>query len=385
MPADNSQTERLRRLRSQIQAVRNAECAACPELGPQGPTNQSTWLSRRFGQMTYRRQNAAGAIVEESCCSEIPTPIVKDCKLTAISYVPVYDLSSSFCTPGKTYESLIIKAVFSCDARDIILNEICTDRCVPFNIPMKDLSNCTISGNTVILTLDKNSLSVLNSRCTPPLDTTVIITVTLQNKRLTFPLVIKGVSNGYINKTVKCDESGVLDVSSGYNFINGGTTVILISFSVGQFTFSVTIKPGSYRSILPGLTSYTVAPCSPTVLSCGDPAVTYPSPQTIVVVSANNLRILINNTTNTFLVGNTPVKIDNVTSYSVAPCNEIILSCPPGPIPILNPGKYYFSNSSNSTIRLTAADGGITNIVDIPPLSVTPIQYEVVKFSYTCS
>ena len=59
---DRSQTERIRRLRGQIQAVRRAECAACPELGPQGPTDQSTWLSRRFGQAPYRREAANGAI-----------------------------------------------------------------------------------------------------------------------------------------------------------------------------------------------------------------------------------------------------------------------------------------------------------------------------------
>jgi hypothetical protein len=67
--ADRSQTERIRRLRGQIQAVRRAECAACPELGPQGPTDQSIWLNRRFGQMTYLRQAANGAIQTQSCCA----------------------------------------------------------------------------------------------------------------------------------------------------------------------------------------------------------------------------------------------------------------------------------------------------------------------------
>jgi hypothetical protein len=41
----------------------------CPELGPQGPTDQSTWLSRRFGQAPYRREAANGAIVTQSCCA----------------------------------------------------------------------------------------------------------------------------------------------------------------------------------------------------------------------------------------------------------------------------------------------------------------------------
>jgi hypothetical protein len=69
---DRSQTERIRRLRGQIQAVRRAECAACPELGPQGPTDQSTWLNRRFGQAPYLREAANGAIQTLSCCGTGP-------------------------------------------------------------------------------------------------------------------------------------------------------------------------------------------------------------------------------------------------------------------------------------------------------------------------
>ena len=69
---DRSQTERIRRLRGQIQAVRRAECAACPELGPQGPTDQSTCLNRRFGQAPYRREAANGAIQTQSCCGTGP-------------------------------------------------------------------------------------------------------------------------------------------------------------------------------------------------------------------------------------------------------------------------------------------------------------------------
>jgi len=68
-PADRSQTERIRRLRAQLQAVRRAECAQCPEEGPQGPTDQSTAQSRRFGQMAYLRENANGAVAETSCCN----------------------------------------------------------------------------------------------------------------------------------------------------------------------------------------------------------------------------------------------------------------------------------------------------------------------------
>ena len=75
MPADRSQTERIRHLRSKIQAVRRAECAACPEEGPQGPTDQSTRLSRSLGQMIYYRQSVTGAAVTDSCCpADAPSP-----------------------------------------------------------------------------------------------------------------------------------------------------------------------------------------------------------------------------------------------------------------------------------------------------------------------
>ena len=69
MLADRSQTERIRRIRAKLQAIRRAECMNCPELGPRGPTDQSTLLSRQFGQMEYLRENANGAIVTQSCCA----------------------------------------------------------------------------------------------------------------------------------------------------------------------------------------------------------------------------------------------------------------------------------------------------------------------------
>ena len=68
-PTDSSQTERIRILRSRIQAARRATCPSCPEQGPQGPTDQSTWLSRRVGQMPYHRQIASGATVTDPCCT----------------------------------------------------------------------------------------------------------------------------------------------------------------------------------------------------------------------------------------------------------------------------------------------------------------------------
>lgn len=70
--ADRSQTERIRRIRSQVQAVRRAACASCPEEGPQPPTSHSIWLSRRFGQATYYRPIATGAVVLDPPCCPAP-------------------------------------------------------------------------------------------------------------------------------------------------------------------------------------------------------------------------------------------------------------------------------------------------------------------------
>jgi len=66
---DRSQTERIRRIRAKVQAVRRAECPSCPEEGPRPSTDQSTWLSRRFGQMIYYRQIATGGVVADPCCT----------------------------------------------------------------------------------------------------------------------------------------------------------------------------------------------------------------------------------------------------------------------------------------------------------------------------
>jgi hypothetical protein len=74
MSADRSQTERIRRLKGQLQAVRRAECPACPEEGPRGPTDQSTRLSRSFGQMEYTRLNAVGAQITTCCSSTTSAP-----------------------------------------------------------------------------------------------------------------------------------------------------------------------------------------------------------------------------------------------------------------------------------------------------------------------
>ena len=65
---DRSQTERIRRMRAQIQAVRRAECFTCLEEGPQGPVDESTRVSRKFGQSIYYKQNASGQVTPTGCC-----------------------------------------------------------------------------------------------------------------------------------------------------------------------------------------------------------------------------------------------------------------------------------------------------------------------------
>jgi len=65
---DRSQTERIRRMRAQIQAVRRAECFTCLEEGPIGPVDQSTRASRKFGQSIYYKQNASGVVTPTGCC-----------------------------------------------------------------------------------------------------------------------------------------------------------------------------------------------------------------------------------------------------------------------------------------------------------------------------
>ena len=71
--SDRSQTERIRRMRAQIQAVARATCPTCLEEGPQGPVDQSTRLSRMFGQMIYYKQSCTGAVVPTGCCASSPT------------------------------------------------------------------------------------------------------------------------------------------------------------------------------------------------------------------------------------------------------------------------------------------------------------------------
>ena len=69
MPADRSQTERIRRQKAQIQAVARAASKTTLEEGPQPPVSESMRLSRSFGQMAYTKLNAVGAPITTSCCN----------------------------------------------------------------------------------------------------------------------------------------------------------------------------------------------------------------------------------------------------------------------------------------------------------------------------
>jgi len=79
MPTDRSHTELVRRRRAVAQAVRRAVCETCLELGPIGPVDGETVLSRRFGQAAYFSQQGDGTVVEQSCCSSTPTPTPGTC------------------------------------------------------------------------------------------------------------------------------------------------------------------------------------------------------------------------------------------------------------------------------------------------------------------
>ncbi len=108
-PADRSQTERIRILRGRIQAARRATCPSCPEQGPQGPTDQSTWLSRRVGQMPYYRQIASGATVTDPCCAVCNAQTINfdeyeatDPSIPHITVVSVTDTTITLSADGQT-------------------------------------------------------------------------------------------------------------------------------------------------------------------------------------------------------------------------------------------------------------------------------------------
>jgi hypothetical protein len=67
MPAETSQTERIRRQKAQIQAIARAASKTTLEEGPQPPVSESMRLSRSFGQMSYTKPNAVGAPITTNC------------------------------------------------------------------------------------------------------------------------------------------------------------------------------------------------------------------------------------------------------------------------------------------------------------------------------
>ena len=72
MPADRSQTERIRRQKAQIQAVARNASTKTLEEGPSPPVSESMRLSRSFGQMVYYKLQANGLAVATNCfnCSD---------------------------------------------------------------------------------------------------------------------------------------------------------------------------------------------------------------------------------------------------------------------------------------------------------------------------
>ena len=70
MPADRSQTERIRHRKAQVQAVARKNCKTCLEEGPQAPVSESMRQSRSFGQMVYYRLQANGQAVGTVCGSD---------------------------------------------------------------------------------------------------------------------------------------------------------------------------------------------------------------------------------------------------------------------------------------------------------------------------
>jgi hypothetical protein len=101
---DRSQTERIRRIRAQIQAVRREECAACLEEGPQGPVDQSTRTSRKFGQMIYYKQNASGVVTPTGCCSSVSSgcPVNFDALNALAIQLDGFPVIKSFTINGST-------------------------------------------------------------------------------------------------------------------------------------------------------------------------------------------------------------------------------------------------------------------------------------------
>lgn len=84
MPVDKSNTERLRRKKGEIQAARFNACRTCPEEGPRSGTDESTRLSRAFGQMEYITTNAVGASTATSCCG-VYEPMMLDINIPEFS------------------------------------------------------------------------------------------------------------------------------------------------------------------------------------------------------------------------------------------------------------------------------------------------------------
>ena len=66
--SDTSQTERIRRIRSQIQSISRSSRPDVREEN--GITAESTFVSRKFGQMNYLKPDANGKVEVKPCCTD---------------------------------------------------------------------------------------------------------------------------------------------------------------------------------------------------------------------------------------------------------------------------------------------------------------------------
>ena len=331
---DRSQTERIRRLRSKIQAVRRAECKTCPEEGPQGPTDQSTRVSRSLGQQTYYRTNAVGAVTQESCCSAVaPTPVPSYCGICPSGSTEIeIDLGALPITPDPTAcyyftnQSSASCVTFTSGITVYLTNEASVSRYPPAGYSLTgvtsyvtpcpkpnkgtniDITDCNQTG-----TLIDEAIVFINT-----LTTDVIISITSSIGCSSVYMKISGntvvqdasgctyttaclplptplqcsLENFTLNQPLTCNSTPVLSADI-YQFTNIDTQSIPVSITASNITFSVSLAVGATYPPSPyGISNITsvVADCSG---SCAIPL--FPIPITTLPSSGTILQGYIQN------------------------------------------------------------------------------------------
>ena len=260
MPADTSQTERIRRLRGTIQAVWHAECGICPE------GTESLYLSRRFGQMVYYRPDATGAAIAESCCSSAvvpPTPCKPSTVVaTQINYTNQFVDSVVVTFEGGPPPILLAPGQSTGIVTGITSYTIncLTTPCVPSTVIF-------LTPTTVPYILNTFStpvvVSITNSNLSP-------ITVTLN------PGQFAGPYTNVTNYTIAC--SSVIDITcnlqpplpslpNAITFTNRDVSDIVISVGITQFLNNIIIlSPGQSSNQFVDITRYTAQCVTPVTL-----------------------------------------------------------------------------------------------------------------------